>query len=229
MRRFLTEKEEGHTDSSMTEKLFTCAKCGAEGCMKEDRVFPQGCMTLKAEEDGVLADALREYEKADVLKMARAAAAVEAEYYCKAPRVEEIVHFARKMDYRKIGIATCAALIEETRIFARVLEGAGLTPYGVACKAGRVNKRKIGIPDEGQVHPGEFEPICNPVLQAMLLNEEGTDLNVIVGLCVGHDSLFIKYSEAPVTTLIAKDRVLAHNPAGALYMTKNFYKRLFEL
>lgn len=26
-----------------------------------------------------------------------------------------------------------------------------------------------------------------------------------------------KHSQAPVTTLVVKDRVLAHNPAGALY------------
>ena len=42
---------------------------------------------------------------------------------------------------------------------------------------------------------------------------------MLVGLCVGHDSLFIKYSEAPVTTLVTKDRVLAHNPV-AVYMKR---------
>jgi uncharacterized metal-binding protein len=40
---------------------------------------------------------------------------------------------------------------------------------------------------------------------------------VLCGLCVGHDAIFSMCSEAPVTTLIAKDRVLAHNPAGAIY------------
>ncbi len=33
---------------------------------------------------------------------------------------------------------------------------------------------------------------------------------------MGHDILFSKYSKAPVTTFIVKDRVLAHNPVGAL-------------
>ena len=72
------------------------------------------------------------------------------------------------------------------------------------------------------------EALCNPVLQARLLNKEKTDLNVIIGLCVGHDSLFIKYSKAPVTTLITKDRVLGHNPAAALYTSGFYYKRLLQ-
>jgi len=59
--------------------------------------------------------------------------------------------------------------------------------------------------------------MCSPLGQADLLNEAGTDFNIVMGLCVGHDALFCKHSKAPVTTLIAKDRVLAHNPAGALY------------
>ena len=57
---------------------------------------------------------------------------------------------------------------------------------------------------------------------------KSTDLNVLVGLCVGHDALFIKYSEAPVTTLVAKDRVLGHNPVAALYETHSYYRRLLN-
>jgi len=36
-------------------------------------------------------------------------------------------------------------------------------------------------------------------------------------LCVGHDMIFTKHSEAPVSSLITKDRVLANNPAGVVY------------
>ncbi len=68
--------------------------------------------------------------------------------------------------------------------------------------------------------------MCNPILQAKMLNHAKTDLNVVVGLCVGHDSLFYKYSEAITTTMITKDRVLGHNPAAALYTADTYYKRL---
>ncbi|HHE07716.1 MAG TPA: DUF1847 domain-containing protein, partial [Chlorobaculum parvum] len=84
------------------------------------------------------------------------------------------------------------------------------------------------IEDELKLQPGTHESLCNPVLQARLMNEHGTGLNVIIGLCVGHDSLFTKHSDAPVTTLIVKDRVLGHNPAAALYTSGSYYKRLME-
>lgn len=67
---------------------------------------------------------------------------------------------------------------------------------------------------------------CNPVLQAEVLNREGTELNIVMGLCVGHDSLFYRHSSAPVTTLVSKDRVLANNPAGALYNARSYYRGL---
>ena len=52
---------------------------------------------------------------------------------------------------------------------------------------------------------------------ARVLNDAETQLNVLCGLCVGHDAIFSKVSKAAVTTLIAKDRVLAHNPVAAIY------------
>lgn len=67
--------------------------------------------------------------------------------------------------------------------------------------------------------------MCNPVLQAKILNEQKTDFNVMIGLCVGHDSLFLKHVEAPTTVLIVKDRVLVHNPAAALYGSTGMYSR----
>jgi uncharacterized metal-binding protein len=71
--------------------------------------------------------------------------------------------------------------------------------------------------------------MCNPVAQAMLLDSVGSQLNILVGLCVGHDALFAKASKAPVTTLVAKDRVLGHNPVAAIYNHQSYYReRLYE-
>jgi uncharacterized metal-binding protein len=66
-------------------------------------------------------------------------------------------------------------------------------------------------------HNTTCEAMCNPIGQAMLCNQAGTQLNLIIGLCIGHDILFAKYSEAMATTLIVKDRVLGNNPASAVY------------
>jgi uncharacterized metal-binding protein len=68
--------------------------------------------------------------------------------------------------------------------------------------------------------------MCNPVYQAKLLNDEKVDLNVLLGLCVGHDSLFFKYGEAPTTVLAVKDRVTGHNPLAAIYLADSYYKRI---
>jgi uncharacterized metal-binding protein len=50
----------------------------------------------------------------------------------------------------------------------------------------------------------------------------------VVGLCVGHDSLFFKYAQAPTTVLVAKDRVFGHNPAAALYLSRSYYRKLMR-
>ena len=86
-------------------------------------------------------------------------------------------------------------------------------------------KSSVGIPEECN---GIGLNMCNPILQAKMLNHAKTDLNVVVGLCVGHDSLFYKYSEALTTTAVTKDRVLGHNPAAALYTADSYYKKLME-
>ena len=98
----------------------------------------------------------------------------------------------------------------------------------VACKAGALPKEVLGLGDADKVSAGEFESMCNPIGQARLLAEAGTELNVLLGLCVGHDSLFFKHSVAPVTVLAAKDRVLGHNPLAAIYQADGYYHdRLF--
>jgi uncharacterized metal-binding protein len=67
--------------------------------------------------------------------------------------------------------------------------------------------------------------MCSPIGQAHVLNAAETDFNVVIGLCVGHDSLFFQHSEAPVTVFAAKDRVLGHNPMAALYTLDSYYSR----
>jgi uncharacterized metal-binding protein len=163
-----------------------------------------------------------------VSKLSNAAAEIEGTYYGKLTRVEEIIAFARRIGAKKIGIATCIGLIAEAKIFVRILKAHELESYCAICKVGSIDKTEVGIPENLKVQKGCFEAICNPILQAKILTKHKTDLNVVIGLCVGHDSLFIKYSKAPVTTLITKDRVTGHNPAAALYTAEFYYKRLLK-
>ncbi len=141
-------------------------------------------------------------------------------------RVEDTIAFARLMGWRKVGIATCIGLLDETARLESILAAQGLEAISVCCKVGSVDKESLGVRDADKVRPGTFEPACNPVAQARILNDLATDMNVIVGLCVGHDMLFSKHSRAPVTTLVVKDRVTGHNPAAVLYGQNFYYKRL---
>jgi len=205
-------------------KEFCCSDCGMQSCYRQDKNFPGLC--IGEEVDKAEIDSLKELYKAS--KLSYAAAEIEGTYYGKLTRVEEIIAFARRIDAKKIGIATCIGLIAETKIFVKILKAHGLKSYTAICKVGSIDKTEVGIPENLKVQKGCFEAICNPILQAKLLAKQKTDLNVIVGLCVGHDSLFIKYSEAPVTTLITKDRVTGHNPAAALYTADFYYKKLLK-
>jgi len=158
--------------------------------------------------------------------LALAAARTEADRYPLEPRVEEVMSFARRIGAQRLGIASCVGLIEEARTLQEIFEVRGFQVHSVCCKVGSIAKEEIGLGDEEKIHPGQFEPLCNPIGQAKLLNEARTELNVAVGLCVGHDSLFFRHSEAPVTVLIAKDRVTGHNPAAVLYTSHSYYSRL---
>jgi len=145
------------------------------------------------------------------------------------PRVEEVAQFALKMGYRRIGIAFCAGLRNEARILTTLLENRGFVVVSVCCKAGGTPKEAIGITEEQKIAgPGVWETMCSPIAQAEILNDEKTEFNIVVGLCVGHDSLFFKYSQAPTTVLIAKDRVFGHNPAAGLYLSQSYYRKLLR-
>ncbi len=200
----------------------SCIDCGVVNCLKEEGRFPDFCPGADISED-LLNSAMSEYEKEDIKAIAIAAAETEAENYCKMTRMEETMEFAGKIGAKKIGIATCAGLISEARVAAKILRKKNFEVVGISCKCATQKKEDIGIPKSCNITGVNM---CNPVLQAKFLNNEKTDLNILIGLCVGHDSLFYKYSEAPVTTLVSKDRVLAHNTVAALYQADKYLKLL---
>jgi uncharacterized metal-binding protein len=144
----------------------------------------------------------------------RAAAEVEAEGYGKMTRIEELFAFCKKLPAKRVGIAFCVGLSREAGMIQEALERHGLEVHSACCKVCGLSKEDLSLP---MLRDSGFETACNPIGQAFLLNRESTDLNLIVGLCLGHDMLFAKHSAAPVSTLIVKDRVLGHNPAAALY------------
>lgn len=202
--------------------MYTCAMCKKHSCRSgELDQAPQNCPCLEDGHDEVI----EQYSKDKNRKLAYHSAQTEAEGYCKKTRLEELIDFANKCNYRKLGLAFCIGLSKEANVLCKILMKHGFEVDSIICKTGSIPKETIGIQEDEKLKPGTYEPMCNPIEQAMFLNRAGTELNILLGLCVGHDSLFIKYSEAPVTVFAVKDRVLAHNPLGAIYLADSYYKK----
>ncbi len=217
----------------------SCASCEVEVarriCYAEDGVGFKGCPTVTRPD--VLEEADSEYDKPEIHELARQASIQEAECYANRhqrpyimqptkTRIVEICEFAQKMGYTRLGIAFCIGLVKEAALVERIFKSRGFEVISVVCKAGRTPKDRIGLRDEEKIHQGTDEAMCNPIYQAKLLNHENTDFNILLGLCVGHDSLFFKYSQAPTTVLAVKDRVTGHNPLAAIYLSESYYRKI---
>lgn len=223
----------------MKSELPNCAKCPYNNtdrlCRKEDGKAPPFCPTQNKSD--FIDSCLKEYNVSDNLEFAKQASIQEADGYGNRemgyehvkplkPRIEEIIEFSYKMNYRRLGLAFCIGLRREAKVVEKLLSGRDFILISAVCKVGRVPKEQIGVRDDQKISIGNFEAMCNPICQASILNEEKTDFNILLGLCVGHDSLFFKYAEAPCTVLAVKDRLFGHNPLAAIYNIDSYYRYL---
>lgn len=212
-----------------------CGECMFEKryCRTADGKHIDACATVCHEAEIEAAKA--EYQKEDVLAFAKAASLQERACYADCPdkpgvtmplkpRVIEIMEFARRMGYKKLGVAFCGGLHRETAKFCQILKSNGFEVVSVMCKVGGIDKGFLGLDDSGKICGGGHETMCNPIAQAKILNEEKTEFNILLGLCVGHDSLFLKYADAMCTVLAVKDRLMGHNPLAAIYTCDSYYK-----
>lgn len=177
--------------------VVDCLRCSDRICLSGGNCAPEAVGAFEA-------------ASAEARRILDAAADVSLERERQLCRLAELIYFCIEMRYRTVGLAYCVDLQEPAQILSGVL-GRFFDVVPVCCKVG-------GIFQESASGAGPGGPIaCNPSGQAMLLNRAETDINVIVGLCVGTDTVFTRASEAPVTTLFVKDKSLANNPIGALY------------
>lgn len=205
-------------------------------CRDKDGKFPEYCPTRNRSE--LAEESLKTYRNDPaVYEFARQAAIQESSAYTdkelgyarlrpSQTRIEEVIGFAKRMNYKKLGMAFCIGLRKEAKIVEKIFSGRGFDVASVVCKAGGISKKEIGVKPEQQLDAGSTEVMCNPIFQAEILNNEKTDLNILLGLCVGHDSLFFKYTKAPCTVLAVKDRMLGHNPLAAVYNYDSYYRCL---
>jgi uncharacterized metal-binding protein len=218
--------------------LPQCAECNVRNkiCTQEDGHGPDFCPTINF--DRVVKDSLLEYRRPEIKEFALYATIQEGECYANRDkqhpyvgypiktRIQETIEFVNKLGFKRLGIAFCGGLRNEARILSEILKEQGFEVASVICMVGRTPKEFLGIREDQKVSVGEFESMCSPIAQAKVLNESTTDFNIIFGLCVGHDSLFMRYSNALCTTLVTKDRVTGHNPLAALNLHSSYYRRL---
>ena len=187
-----------------------CAECATHAC------YTKGANCTKVDLETV-----RNAYNEEELQIMRAAAYVEGTFYSNITRLQETAEFAKAMKYKKLGMAFCIGLNEEAHYIAKYFNKQGFEFFSVCCKNCSFPKKELGLK---QVKPElEHEAMCNPKFQAKFLEENGVELYISCGLCVGHDTLFNKSCPGPVTTLVVKDRLLAHNPLGAIY--SRYWKR----
>jgi len=202
--------------------MSNCAECTSKACRRGSKEsVPSNCPSLSHSKEMMIGL----YSAADK-KGSHNSALVEAEGYCQNTRLEEIMDYSYKMGYRHLGVAFCVGLSEEGRILCQVLRDNGFEVDSVCCKTCCIPKSEIGISKEQHVRKNnDYEGMCNPVGQAYILDEQGIDFAIVLGLCVGHDTLFFKNIKAPCTVLSAKDRALGHNPMSALYLANSYMVR----
>lgn len=124
-------------------------------------------------------------------------------------RLQELINYAKNSNYKKIGIANCLSMQKYADKLIEILKNEGFEVVSINCKnSGLQNSDLFGEEAKG--------PSCDPLSQADFLNNEKTDLNINVGLCLGHGILFSKHSNAPTTTFIVKDFATNHNSVSNL-------------
>lgn len=123
-------------------------------------------------------------------------------------RIEEIKNFAQSINFKRIGIAHCVSFSSEAKVLNDYLLKY-FDVFTVDCKYGRLTKKALLGGESKRI-------LCNPAGQADFLNNHKTELNISMGLCVGHDMIFSKLSEGLVTNLFDKDFTNKHNPIQAI-------------
>ncbi|MFX1353736.1 MAG: DUF1847 domain-containing protein, partial [Promethearchaeota archaeon] len=198
----MNEESEGYDKRILEDP--TCYKCDCRNhcAIGKPSKELENC-PVKTSPD-IQKKALELYETDEFLKKSNIAATI-ANSQGSVPRLKDTIEYAKRMGFRKLGIASCGALQTETKKTVEILQHYGFKVSSVSCPTGVNKKINTEIPEEFKHYSEKgynFDFIsCNPVAQALLLNKAKTEMNIIIGLCVGHDVTFTYLSEAPVITL----------------------------
>ncbi len=125
-------------------------------------------------------------------------------------RIQELIEFIKQMRYKKVGLAYCYGMESLAKQVLLLLRDKGIPTIGVSCTVGGVSQSVVNEQSD------LVGVSCNPINQALQLEEEGVDLAVVIGLCLGHDILFNRTFTHDTTTLVVKDRLFEHAPVKGI-------------
>jgi len=178
---------------------MNCLSCNSKTCKKTGADCNLG-------RDGVLTEyrnpeTVKLYEDADSLVSGGRAGSLS--------RLDEIIEFASAQGYREIAVAYCYSMEKQAVRLKEVLEKNSFKVSSCRCTINGIKESDISPSLKGGVN-------CNPIGQAVELNNSSADLVIEMGLCLGHDILFHQYLEKPFTVFAVKDRFHNHNPLAGL-------------
>ena len=179
-----------------------CTRCKTKDCRSTET-----CLAQKFDAD----DLMLTYHLPDNQKIVQAAAElVDNGRAGTLSRLQEIIEFAKSMNFKRIGIAYCYGMEKDAAQVTQIFRESGFRISPVSCTTGGFKQSDVN--DNSNIE----KVSCNPLAQSEQLNSENVDFTVTMGLCLGHDILFQKNIKSYTTTLLVKDRVYNHNPIEAL-------------
>jgi uncharacterized metal-binding protein len=209
----------------MSKLELRCSDCGKKDCLTGDVSNAPPFCPSKLDPD-TLKEARAKLDDPQTQQMSRDVARTWKGLAAGKCRIELTMDYAKVRGYNRLGLAFCAGLSEEAELLSNALINEGFEVISVCCMCGALSSEDVGLEEKDKIFSEAHQPMCNPIGQAALLDKSGCELNIVLGLCVGDDTLFIRHSKAPVTVVAVKDSYLAHNPLGALYLSRGLFSRL---
>ncbi len=178
---------------------MTCTSCDDKVCRKQ-----QNSCTLESFNKSELIEQYRNSSNSEIVKAA--AELVDSGRAGTLSRIEEIVEFAKLMNYQKLGIAYCYGMEQEAKVIEKLMADEWFDVAAISCSVGGLKQSEVN--SASCIH----KVSCNPLGQAQQLNAEEVDLTLVVGICMGHDIILNRNLKMDFTTLVVKDRKHNHAP-----------------
>lgn len=178
---------------------MNCTTCVDKVCRKQQT----SCDRESFNKREIIVD-YQDFSNSEIVKAA--AELVDSGRAGTLSRIEEIIEFAKRMNYQKLGLAYCYGMEKYAKAIETLLTVEWFDVSAVSCSVGGLKQSEVN--DSSCIH----KVSCNPLGQAEQLNAEKVDLTLVVGICMGHDILLNRTLNMDFTTLVVKDRKFNHAP-----------------